>query len=184
MAEAKAEAKAEAAPKSKKNILIFAVIGLLVFILILGGALAFFLLKSPAEGSADEATAEAAAHSEVKKEKKKAEKKDEHAKPVFAKLQDQPFTVNLSGEAESVLQVEIMVELAAEHDKDAITAVQPKILDAVNRLLRAKTLEEVKTPKGQEELARQIREKINEILEVEAKDEGVLSVNFTKYFYQ
>ena len=41
MAEAKAEVKAEAAPKSKKNILIFAVIGLLVFILILGGALAF-----------------------------------------------------------------------------------------------------------------------------------------------
>ncbi|WP_051534704.1 flagellar basal body-associated FliL family protein [Deefgea rivuli] len=183
MAEAKTEVKADVAPKSKKNILIFAVIGLLVFILILGGALAFFLLKSPAEGSADEATAEAAAHGEVKKEKKK-EKKDEHAKPVFAKLQDQPFTVNLSGEAESVLQVEIMVELAEEADKEKVTAVQPKILDAVNRLLRAKTLEEVKTAKGQEELARQIREKINEILEVEAKDEGVLSVNFTKYFYQ
>ncbi|MBM5573741.1 hypothetical protein GKO28_04700 [Deefgea sp. CFH1-16] len=51
-------------------------------------------------------------------------------------------------------------------------------------ILRAKTLEEVKTSQGQEELARQIREKINAILEVEAKDEGVLSVNFTKYFYQ
>ena len=181
MAEAKPEAKAEKAPKSKKNILIFAVIGVLVFILVLGGALAFFLLKSPAEGSADEATTEAAAHSEVKKKK---EKKDEHAKPVFAKLQDQPFTVNLSGEAESVLQVEIMVELATEADKEKITAVQPKILDAVNRLLRAKTLEEVKTPKGQEELARQIREKINELLDAQEKDEGVLSVNFTKYFYQ
>lgn len=184
MAEAKAEAKAEAAPKSKKNILIIAVIGLLVFILILVGGLAFFLLKSPAEGSAEEVTAEAAAHGEEKKKEKKKEKKDEHAKPVFAKLQDQPFTVNLSGEAESVLQVEIMVELAEEADKEKITSVQPKILDVVNRLLRSKTLEEVKTAEGQEELARQIREKINQILEVEAKDEGVLSVNFTKYFYQ
>jgi flagellar FliL protein len=178
------EAKAEVAPKPKKNILMFAVIGLLVFILILGGGLAFFLLKSPAEGSADEATAEAAAHGEEKKKEKKKEKKDEHAKPVFAKLQDQPFTVNLSGEAESVLQVEIMVELAEEADKVKLTDFQPKVLDAVNRLLRAKTLEEVKTSQGQEELARQIREKLNEILEVEAKDEGVLSVNFTKYFYQ
>ncbi|MBM5572821.1 MULTISPECIES: flagellar basal body-associated FliL family protein [Deefgea] len=184
MAEAKAEAKAEAAPKSKKNILIIAVIGLLVFILVLVGGLAFFLLKSPAEGSADEVTAEAAAHGEEKKKEKKKEKKDEHAKPVFAKLQDQPFTVNLSGEADSVLQVEIMVELAEEADKEKITSVQPKILDVVNRLLRSKTLEEVKTAEGQEELARQIREKINQILEVEAKDEGVLSVNFTKYFYQ
>ncbi|WP_297572482.1 flagellar basal body-associated protein FliL [uncultured Deefgea sp.] len=179
------EAKAEAAPKSKKNILLIIVAAVLVLILILGGALAFFLLKSPAEGSAEEATAEAAAHGEEKKKEKKKEKKsEEHAKPVFAKLQDQPFTVNLSGEAESVLQVEIMVELAEEADKERIIAVQPKILDAVNRLLRAKTLEEVKTPQGQEELARQIREKINAILEVEAKDEGVLSVNFTKYFYQ
>ncbi len=183
MAEVKAESKTDAAPKSKKKLLIFAVIGVLIFVLIAVGALAFFLLKSPADGSADEATAEAAAQGEVKKKEKK-EKKDPDAKPVFAKLQDQPFTVNLSGEAESVLQVEIMVELAEEADKEKIIAVQPKILDAVNRLLRAKTLEEVKTAKGQEELARLIREKINEILEVEAKDEGVLSVNFTKYFYQ
>ncbi|MBM5573742.1 hypothetical protein [Deefgea sp. CFH1-16] len=42
--------------------------------------------------------------------------------------------MNLSGEAESVLQVEIMVELAEEADKERITSVQPKILDAVNRL--------------------------------------------------
>jgi flagellar FliL protein len=182
MAEAKVDAKAEAAPKSKKNILIIAAIGLLVFILILVGGLAFFLLKSPAEGSADEITAEAAAHSEEKKKEKK--KKEPGTPPVFDKLQDQPFTVNLSGEAESVLQVEIMVELADATDKDKIKAVQPKILDAVNRLLRSKTLEEVKTAEGQEELARQIRERINQILEVEGKDEGVLSVNFTKYFYQ
>nr|WP_314899906.1 flagellar basal body-associated FliL family protein [uncultured Deefgea sp.] len=180
MAEAKVDAKAEAAPKSKKNILIIAVIGLLVFILILVGGLAFFLLKSPAEGSADEVTAEAAAHGEEKRK----EKKEPGTPPVFDKLQDQPFTVNLSGEAESVLQVEIMVELADAADKEKIKAVQPKILDAVNRLLRSKTLEEVKTAEGQEELARQIRERINQILEVEGKDEGVLSVNFTKYFYQ
>ena len=179
------DAKAEAAPKPKKNILMFAVIGLLVLILLIAGALAVFLLKSPAEGNAEEATAEAAAHGEEEKKKKEKKKKEEgHAKPVFAKLQDQPFTVNLSGEAESVLQVEIMVELAEEADKNKITDLNPKVLDAVNRLLRSKTLEEVKTSEGQEELARQLREKLNAILEAEGKDEGVLSVNFTKYFYQ
>jgi flagellar FliL protein len=104
--------------------------------------------------------------------------------PVFAKLQDQAFTVNLAGDSESVLQAEIMVELSDEHEKEKLTSLQPKVLDAVNRLLRSKTLDEIKTPKGQEDLAREIREKINAIMEVDAKDEGVLSVNFTKYFYQ
>ncbi|QLG86790.1 flagellar basal body-associated FliL family protein [Chitinibacter bivalviorum] len=188
MSEAKADPKADAAPKSKKNILLFAIIGLVVLVLIVGGALAFFLLKSPAEGNADEAVAEANAHADAEKkekEKKKKEKeKGEHKAPVFDKLQDQPFTVNLAGETESVLQAEIMVELSDEHEKEKLKGLQPKVLDAVNRLIRSKTLEEVKTTKGQEDLAREIREKINEIMEVEAKDEGVLSVNFTKYFYQ
>ncbi|WP_373976253.1 flagellar basal body-associated FliL family protein [Chitinibacter sp. SCUT-21] len=188
MSDAKAAPAADAAPKSKKNILLFAIIGLIVTVLLVGGLLAFFILKSPAEGSADEAVAEANAHAEEakkEKEKKKKEKEKEgHTAPVFDKLQDQPFTVNLSGETESVLQVEIMVELAEEHDKERLKSIQPKALDAVNRLLRSKTLEQVKTTEGQETLAREIREALNHLLEAEAKDEGVLSVNFTKYFYQ
>jgi flagellar FliL protein len=188
MSDAKAAPAAEAAPKSKKNILLFAIIGLIVVILLVGGALAFFLLKSPAEGNAEDAVAEANAHAEEakkEKEKKKKEKeKDGHTPPVFDKLQDQPFTVNLAGDTESVLQVEIMVELAEAGDKDKLKALQPKALDVVNRLLRSKTLEQVKTTEGQETLAREIREALNQLLEAEAKDEGVLSVNFTKYFYQ
>ncbi|WP_157315226.1 flagellar basal body-associated FliL family protein [Chitinibacter sp. GC72] len=188
MSDAKAAPSADAAPKPKKNILLFAIIGLLVVLLLLGGLLAFFLLKSPADGSADEAVAEANAHAEeekkAKEKKKKEKEKEGHVAPVFDKLQDQPFTVNLAGDTESVLQVEIMVELAEDADKERLKSVQPKVLDAVNRLLRSKTLEEIKTTEGQETLAREIREKLNELLEVEAKDEGVLSVNFTKYFYQ
>ncbi|WP_348944096.1 flagellar basal body-associated FliL family protein [Chitinibacter sp. FCG-7] len=188
MSDAKAAPSADAAPKPKKNILLFAIIGLLVVLLLLGGLLAFFLLKSPADGSADEAVAEANAHAEeekkAKEKKKKEKEKEGHVAPVFDKLQDQPFTVNLAGDTESVLQVEIMVELAGDSDKQRLKDYQPKVLDAVNRLLRSKTLEEIKTTEGQETLAREIREKLNELLEVEAKDEGVLSVNFTKYFYQ
>lgn len=188
MSDAKAAPSADAAPKPKKNILLFAIIGLLVVLLLLGGLLAFFLLKSPADGSADEAVAEANAHAEeekkAKEKKKKEKEKEGHVAPVFDKLQDQPFTVNLAGDTESVLQVEIMVELAGDSDKQRLKDYQPKVLDAVNRLLRSKTLDEIKTTEGQETLAREIREKLNELLEVEAKDEGVLSVNFTKYFYQ
>ncbi|QLI80717.1 flagellar basal body-associated FliL family protein [Chitinibacter fontanus] len=190
MSDAKAAPSADAAaPKSKKNILLFAIIGLIVVVLLVGGALAFFLLKTPAEGSADEAVAEANAHAEdakkeKEKKKKEKEKKEGHTAPVFDKLQDQAFTVNLAGDTESVLQVEIMVELAEEHDKERLKGIQPKALDAVNRLLRSKTLEQVKTTEGQETLAREIREALNHLLEAEAKDEGVLSVNFTKYFYQ
>ncbi|WP_051258836.1 flagellar basal body-associated FliL family protein [Chitinibacter tainanensis] len=188
MSDAKAAAPADAAPKPKKNILLIIVIALLVLILVVGGLLAFFILRTPAEGHADEAVAEANAAAEAEKkekEKKKKEKEKEgHHAPVFDKLQDQPFTVNLAGDTGAVLQVQIMVELAEEADKQRLKDFQPKVLDAVGRLLRSKNLEEIKTAKGQEDLAREIREQLNVILEAEAKDEGVLSVNFTQFFYQ
>lgn len=116
--------------------------------------------------------------------KDESDTNNEYTRPVFYKLQDLPFPVNLTGKIESVIQVDIMVQLAKESDKEKIEAVQPKILHSVNRILRTKTLDEVKTNVGQEKLAEQIRDKINSIIEVKTKDEGVLSVNFTKYFYQ
>lgn len=179
------DAKADAAPPSKKSkLLLIMVILLLVVVLAVGGLLAWFIFAKPADGGADEAVAEAqAGHGEEKKKEKKKEAKDEHP-PIYEKLQADPFTVNLSGEADSVLQVEIFVELADEHEKEKLKNFQPKIQGAVIKLIGSKTLEEVRTSKGQEDLAREIREKINEVLGAEGKDEGVLSVNFTKYFYQ
>ncbi|WP_043649119.1 flagellar basal body-associated FliL family protein [Chitinilyticum litopenaei] len=180
MSEAKAEA---AAPSKKGKLLLIIVIVLLTLLLAMGGALLYFIMKPPADGGADEAVAEAQAHDE-KKEKKKPKKKEEGVPPVYEKLQADPFTVNLSGEGDSVLQVEIFVELADETDKQRLKEMQPKVQSAVIRLIGSKTLDEVRTTKGQEDLARQIREQINLVLEAEGKDEGVLSVNFTKYFYQ
>ncbi|WP_410497435.1 flagellar basal body-associated protein FliL [Chitinibacter sp. S2-10] len=186
MAEPKAAPSTEA-PQPKKNILLFAIIGVLVVIMLaLAGGLAYFILKTPADGGVDEVVTDAHAQAEAEKKAKEKKKKEkaEAGVNVFDKLQDQAFTVNLSGEPEAVLQVEIMVELADEEEKAKLKQVQPRVLDAVNRLLRSKTIDEVKTTEGQETLAREIREQLNKILEAEAKDEGVLSVNFTKYFYQ
>ncbi|WP_051279568.1 flagellar basal body-associated FliL family protein [Chitinilyticum aquatile] len=178
------DAKADAAPPSKKSkLLLIIVIVLLLAVLAVGGLLAYILAK-PADGGADEAVAEAqGGHGEEKKKEKKKDAKEEHP-PIYEKLQADPFTVNLTGEADSVLQVEIFVELADEQQKEKLKNFQPKIQGAVIKLIGSKTLEEVRTSKGQEDLAREIRERINEILGAEGKDEGVLSVNFTKYFYQ
>ncbi|MBE9609958.1 flagellar basal body-associated FliL family protein [Chitinilyticum piscinae] len=182
-----AKTDAAPAPSKKGKLLVILVVVLLVAVLAVGGLLAWFIFAKPADGGADEAVAEAqGGHDEGKKKDKDKKKKDAHDEhpPIFEKLQAEPFTVNLTGESESVLSVEIFVEIPDEETKNKLKNYQPKIQSAVIRLIGSKTIEEVRTSKGQEELARQIREKINEILGAEGKDEGILSVNFTKYLYQ
>lgn len=176
------EAKVEAAPKAKKNILLFAVIGLLVVLLIVVGGVAAFLLTKSSDPAADEVAAEATAHDEVKKKKKDSKKKDEHP-AVFEKLPQ--FTVNLhSEEGDGILQTDISLEIPDAHVAEKIKALAPKIQGQVNKLLRSKTVAEVKAPDGTDKLAKEIREIVNKIIGAESEDEGVISVNFVTFIVQ
>ncbi|AMC36852.1 flagellar basal body-associated FliL family protein [Janthinobacterium sp. B9-8] len=176
------DAKVEAAPKAKKNILLFAVIGLLVVLLILVGGVAAFLLTKSSDPAADEVAAEATAQDDVKKKKKDKKKKEEHP-AVYEKLPQ--FTVNLSSdEGEAILQTDISVELGDPLVAEKIKAQMPKIQAQVNKLLRSKTIVEVKAIDGTDKLAKEIRELMNKILHAESEDEGVVSVNFTTFIVQ
>lgn len=167
------EAKAEAAPKPKKKMLMFIIIGVVVLVLLVGGGLAaFLLLKS---GGDEEAAP--AQKTEAKKAKKKEDSK--HG-PVFEKLA--VFTVNLNApETGEVLQSEIWVGLSNEKDKEKLKQYLPMVQSEINKLLRSKKPQELKTTEGIDKLGTEIREQINKILHVEAEGEGVLSVQFTTF---
>lgn len=169
------EAKAEAAPKSKKKMLMFIIIGVVVLVLLVGGGLAAFLmLKS---GNSEEEAGNGAKTEAKKSAKKKDEKK---AAPVFEKLAQ--FTVNLNApETNEVLQTDVSVELSNVKEKDLLKQYMPKIQSEVNKLLRSKKPEEVKTAAGTDKLGAEIRELINKILKIEGEGEGVLSVQFTTF---
>jgi flagellar protein FliL len=176
------DAKVEAAPKAKKNILLFAVIGLLVVLLIIVGGVAAFLLTKSSDPAADEVAAEATAHDDAKKKKKDHKKKEEHA-AVFEKLPQ--FTVNLHSEdGDGILQTDISLELGDAHLAEKIKGLSPKIQGQINKLLRGKTMAEVKAPDGTDKLGKEIKELVNKILGAESEDEGVLSVNFTTFIVQ
>ncbi|MEN9657208.1 MAG: hypothetical protein RL571_673 [Pseudomonadota bacterium] len=176
------DAKVEAAPKAKKNILLFAVIGLLVVLLIIVGGVAAFLLTKSSDPAADEVAAEATARDDVKKKKKDHKKKEEHA-AVFEKLPQ--FTVNLHSEdGDGILQTDISLELGDPKLAEKIKSLSPKIQGQINKLLRSKTMAEVKAPDGTDKLGKEIREMVNKILGAESEDEGVISVNFTSFIVQ
>lgn len=172
--------KAEVAPqKSKTKLLLFIVLGLLVLLLVIGGVVAFLLLKSPSSAAeGDAAVAESSSHSSSKASSKSKDKKA--TPPVFEKLQQ--FTVNLaSPDGDTLLQTEIALELAGEHDKEVLKQYEPKVRNEILKLLRTKTPADVNAPDAQDKLAKEIREAVNKAMGTTGEDEGVRSVNFTSF---
>lgn len=166
----------DAAPKSKKKLLMFIGIGVLVLVLLVGGGLAAFLLLKSSGADED---AGHSAKTEAKKDTKK-KKDDKKLAPVFERLA--LFTVNLDApETNEVLQTDVSVELSSEKEKELLKQYMPKIQSEVNKLLRSKKPAEVKTATGTDNLGAEIRATINKILKVEGEGEGVLSVQFTTF---
>lgn len=191
MAEAKKAAppaEAVEAPKPKRNILLYVVIGLLVLIVVGMTAVAgylFFALSANqtyAEPVAGEAPAGEDGHGAADaKKKKKKEKSSADAPPVFVKLDT--FTVNLQGGG-SVLQTEIHVQVADEKKKDMITSYLPRISSQVNMLLSSKKPEEVSTMETKLKLMEDTKSTINRVLGVKDDEDGVMSVEFKTFIVQ
>ncbi len=167
-----AEAQAENVAKPKKKLLIFALIGVvLVVLLAVGGLVAFLMLRS--DPATEDAVSEAA-HASAKPKQDKKEKNGHP--PVFEKLP--LFTVNLNSENGEVMQTEIVLEVADAEGQNAIKQVLPKVQAGINKLLSAKTPDEVKTVESREKLESEIKDLVNKTAELES---GVLSVNFTSF---
>lgn len=188
MAEAKKPApQAEAsgdAKKSKKNVVLYAVIGLLVLVIVVGGGFATWLfLTISANQNYGDAPQEHVAdgHDEDKSSKKKEKKKEkESAPPVFDKLDT--YTVNLAGG--TVLQTEIHVQVANEAQKEVVKSYLPRISSQINLLLSSRKPEDIATLEGKVKLMDDIKQAINKVLGAKEDEEGVMSVEFKTFIVQ
>ncbi|HEY9102577.1 flagellar basal body-associated FliL family protein [Chitinimonas sp.] len=193
MAEAKKPAPAaeasDSSPKGKKNTILYIVIGLLILVILAGGAFGtwlFLTISANQNFGEPAATAEQAADDhgsdEGKKEKKKKDKKkSEHGEaPVFTKLDT--FTVNLATGA--VLQTEIHVQVADEKQSEVIKSYLPRLSSQVNLLLSSKKQEEISTLDGKVKLMEEIKQTLNKVLGAKDDEDGVMSVEFKTFIVQ
>lgn len=167
---AKAETPAaqgeSAAPPAgnKKKLLIIILAAVLLVVLAAGGA-AVLLLGGKPEGEHVEEQVEVV----------------EEAVPVYERLET--FTVNLADQ-ESYLQVEISLKLADVKVQDRLKQRMPEVRDVLLRVLSSKTAEELITPEGKAELAKEIRKEVNGVIGAKKVDQGVKDVLFTSFIIQ
>jgi len=154
--EAPKKEEAAAAPAGKSNMKkIIVIVLVLVLVLAVAGVGAVLMLKKKAKSADGEEAAAEQTHETAAF--------DPHKPPVFVAME--PFTVNLQPEnGEQFLQV--VATLRVQNDKigEEVKVFMPQIRHEVLSLLSGKKASEVTTPDGRKELAKNIREIVNEIL--------------------
>jgi flagellar FliL protein len=170
----------EAAPPKKSKKMLIIIIAVLVLVLGGGGAAAYLMMSKGAEHADEEEAA-----TEKSGKKKKGEKE---APPAYVALD--PFTVNLVAETgDQFLQLVISVEVADLTVGDRLKAYTPKLRNNITLLLSTKKASELITKEGKEKLAEDIRDQMNEIVEIPAvkgkpAQDAVKEVLFTSFIIQ
>ncbi|WP_018606627.1 flagellar basal body-associated FliL family protein [Uliginosibacterium gangwonense] len=183
-----APAPVPAGKSNMKKIIVMVLI--LVLVLAVAGVGAVLMLKKKSKAAdGEEATAE---------QTHEAAAFDPHKPPVFVAME--PFTVNLQPEnGEQFLQV--VATLRVQNDKigEEVKVFMPQVRHEVLSLLSGKKASEVTTPDGRKELAKDIRDIVNNVLgwtppkkkkksvdDGEAGDDGapVVGVFFTQFIVQ
>jgi flagellar FliL protein len=167
-----APAGGEDKPKSKGKLLII-IAAVLVVVLAGGGAAAYFLLKN------NDADSEESAPDQPKKKKEGV-----HAAPTYVSLDR--FTVNLVPETgDQYLQVEVSVELEDLAAGEKLKLHMPKLRNQVMLLLSSKKASELNSKEGKEQLAKDMGDQMNQVLEPGGKGKGpVKEVLFTSFIIQ
>lgn len=98
--------------------------------------------------------------------------------PIIEKLD--PFVVNLSDDAGFLLHVDIQTELTGEEARKRFTYYMPKIRSGLILLLSSKTVAELDTADGKEQLQARVKQFINELMEAD-EEQQVESVLFTSF---
>ncbi|HSC79478.1 MAG TPA: flagellar basal body-associated FliL family protein [Chitinolyticbacter sp.] len=178
-----AEAKVVEPGKGKKTMTVVLIVVVVALVLVVAlGVVAFLLLRSPASESYEESSA-AQSESEGGHKKKAKKKAEPEVPPVYEKLQT--ITANLSSDEEdAVVQTEIVLEVADPETQAELKNILPKVQAETIKLIRSKAPAELRSVAGTDKLAGEIRDSINQMLHVDSKDEGVLSVNFTTFIMQ
>ena len=164
--------------KNKKLLIIIAAV---VLLLGLGALTTFLLLKhSPEHDDEDEVAVE-------KAKPVKRKKIDRLAPPVYVALD--AFTVNLVPEhGDQYLQLVVSVEVDEAQTAEQLKVYMPKLRNDLTLLLSSKKASDLVTTGGKEQLAEEIKDKINGILDPASKgkkrDWPVKEVLFTSFIIQ
>ena len=161
------------APKRKGKGKLIIIIVVVLVILIGAGAAAMFMMNKDAD-SEDAPT-------------EQPKKKKDGGKPLVpAYVPLERFTVNLIPETgDQYLQIECTVEAEDLHAVDQIKGHMPKLRNQIMLLLSSKKASELNSKEGKEQLANEMGEQINLVLEPDGKGKGpVKEVLFTSFIIQ
>ncbi len=157
-----------AKPAKKKNPKLLILGGAVAAFLLVAGAAGWFLTRPKAEDSEVVADAKGAPAKGEKSDKgdkaakgKDKDKKSESKKPVFVDLD--MITVNLK-DPEKFLQIKLTFQLRSADAVEAVKEVMPMLRNAVIPVLGSQEAADLMTPEGKEKLATQVVEAANKAL--------------------
>lgn len=165
------------APKKSKTML-FVIVGV-VLLLIIGGGVAFFLMSGKKENATEELASDAAQEEgltpEAAQEEEPLEEGEEALGAIFPL---DTFVVNLNGGR--YIRVQIQIEFASRDIPSRFYGRIVPIRDVIITALTKKTADDVLAEQGKENLKKEIRDIVNQIL----KKEEVKRVYFTQIVVQ
>lgn len=169
-----AELEKEENTKTKKssNLVLIIIIVALVLVLLIVGAVVAILSGGDGDNEQTQNSAPSA------KEKPRKSMDSMQVGPMFPL---DSFTVNLlSDSGRRYLKVQLNLELDAEEVAAELESKTAVVRDTVIRLLSSKTLEEISTAKGKDNLKEQIVNQLN----LRLRDGNVRNVYFTEFVVQ
>ncbi len=173
------EVEIEVKEKGKSNILLIVVAGIL-FLTLLGGGIAGYLLLNSDSEVIDDAN-KAKQTMNAKSKNTTTSKRGTNYAEIGVMYPLEQFVVNLYSESGSrYLKTVINFELADEELAAELDAKSPLIRDIIIKALSAKTYEEISTIKGKENLKDEIVLSINEVV----SDGKVNNLFFTDFVIQ
>ena len=183
MADDKNKQEAEAAPEGKKSssMMLIIIIVVLILVILIGAIIAILMMGGDSKST--EKSAE-----KTEKTEKVAEKKATPGMNESRTLDKigilyplDTFTVNLLSENGSrYLKAQVSLELSGKELTEELDAKKAVIRDRILRILSSKSIEEVSTLKGKDQLGAQIMQELNTML----KDGSINGVYFTDFVIQ
>lgn len=165
----------EAAPKKSKTML-FVIIGVVV-LLLGGGAAAFFMMRGAKTENKEELAADAALNTEGLTAEGAGEEEplEEGEEAMGAVFPLDTFVVNLSGGR--YIRVQMQLEFATRDIPRSFYGKVVVMRDAIITALTKKSADDVLSEKGKEDIKKQVKDIVNEVL----RKEEVKRVYLTQY---
>ncbi len=183
MAEKKEEEIVEA-PEGKKSssMMLIIIIVVLILVILIGAVVTILMMGG--DSKSEEQAPKAAEKTEKVSGEKKATPGAEGSRTldkIGILYPLETFTVNLLSENGSrYLKAQVSLELSGKELTEELDAKKAVIRDKILRILSSKSIEEVSTLKGKDQLGEQIMQELNPML----KDGSINGVYFTDFVIQ